>query len=158
MFEERFFALAPAAFGDLLDPQRIGVVYLGGVLLHAPVPGVPVSESPVISNQLQLLYAPGFLGGYWGCSHLWDDWDEEDPEALHITLDLAPAQAAERAVEWVTDQLRRPVARQEWTSLLRRTQQRWVLEDTGRELGRRGLGLLRRRAPDRTVRVRPGRR
>ena len=61
------------------------------------VPGVPRSERPVYRHQLQVLYAPGLLGGYWGCSHVWDDDDPADSESLHVTTDLTPEEAAESA-------------------------------------------------------------
>src|SRR3954453_6874177 len=34
----------------------------------------------------------------WGCSHIWDDYDPNDPEALNLTENLTPQEAAERAV------------------------------------------------------------
>ena len=80
-----------------------------------------------------MLFAPGFLGGYWGCSHLWDDFDPADPEALHVTGDLTPQKAAEAAVRWMAQQLHRPLVVQEWDNRLSGTKaRRWVLTDTGR--------------------------
>ena len=50
-----------------------------------------------------MLYAPGLLGGYWGCSLVWDDNDPADPESLHVTTDLIPEEAAESALAWFAD-------------------------------------------------------
>ena len=104
------------------------------------------------AHLLQVAYAPGFVGGYWGCSHIWDDFDSNDPEALFVAAELTPEQGAERGVAWLAEQLRRPRVRQEWRpSLLSRGAVRWVLTDTGRVLGGRRRPPRRRPAPDRDV-------
>lgn len=49
-----------------------------GCVMAVDVTGVPRSERPVYKNQLQVLDAPGLLGGYWGCSQVRDDYDPAD--------------------------------------------------------------------------------
>ena len=150
-FLARVRDLAPDALGGLV-PADDTLAYPYGCVLTVDVPGVPASEWPVYTNTLQVLYASGLLGGYWGCSHLWDDYDPEDPEALHVTEDLTPGQAAQRAVAWLAEQLRRPLVRQEWNARwygLGRS--RWVLTDTGRVVAGRHRPPRRRPEPDRVI-------
>ena len=146
-FLARVRELAPAALAGLVDPDDTDAIPYGCVLT-VDVPGVPASEWPAYSHMLQVLYAPGLLGGYWGCSHLWDDCDPDDPEALHVTDDLTPEQAAERAVYWLAEQLRRPLVRQEWNARWYGVGlSRWVLTDTGRVVAGRHRPPRRRPEP-----------
>lgn len=149
----RMRELASVALAGLVPPDNT-VAYPYGCLLTVDVPGVPASEWPVYTNTLQVLYAPGLLGGYWGCSHLWDDYDPADDESLHVTDDLPAELAAERAVAWLAEQLSRPLVRQEWDARwygLGRS--RWVLTDTGRVVAGSRRVPRRRPVPDRVVRV-----
>jgi hypothetical protein len=92
----RLDALLPGALMDRVGPEEVGSCGYGGVCVWLSVPDVPDGEAPVISNTLQVLYNAQFLG-YWGCGHLWDDYDERDPEHLHVEVgDLSPAQNAYR--------------------------------------------------------------
>jgi hypothetical protein len=147
----RLDSLLPEALGDRVDPTEVRSLDYGGVLIWLTVPDVPDGESPVISNHLQVLYNAQALGAYWGCSHLWDDYDKRDPEHLCVpTSGVAPEDAAERAAQWVKEQLRRPLVRQEWDRRGRTAARRWVLTDTGRVIGSRGSMFRHgRRAPDR---------
>lgn len=120
------------------------------------MPGVPDGEWPVITNHLQVLYAPNFLGGYWGCAHLWDDFDPDNPESMHYPWAVEPDEAADMAVGWISRQLRRPLVREEWDRKLLGGATRWVLTDTGRVVGRRGrLSARRRSRPDRLIHIAP---
>lgn len=103
---------APDLLGGLVDPDNTGAVPYG-CLLMVDVPGVLPSEWPVNTHLLQVMFAPGWVGGYWGCSHLWDDWDADDPEALVIDGEHSPEELGRRAVSWSAEQLRRPLVRQE---------------------------------------------
>jgi hypothetical protein len=38
----------------------------------------PDGELLVINNHIQVLCDGRVLGGYWGCSRVWDDFDEPD--------------------------------------------------------------------------------
>ncbi len=146
-------SLLPLALAGRVDPTEVGSLWYGGVIIWLTVPEVPDGERPVISNQLQVLYNAQALGAYWACSHLWDDYDERDPEHLHLpTAGLAPEEAAERAAEWLGAQLLRPLVRQEWDRWARPPAQRWVLTDTGAVIGQRGRVFRRsRRAPSRVI-------
>ena len=149
----RLDALLPAALAGRVEPDEVGSIAYGGVMIWLTVPGVPDSEWPVITNQLQVLYNAQSLGAYWGCSHLWDDYDEDNPEHLNVAAsDLEPESAAERAADWVAEQLHRPLVRQEWDRRGFFPAMQWVLADTGTVLGSRGWVFRRgRRAPDRII-------
>ncbi len=153
-FLARVRELGPTELGDLVEPDDTGAVPYGCVLT-VEVPGVPGSEWPVYTHMLQVMYAPGLLGGYWGCSHLWDDYDADDPEALHVPEELTAEQAAVRAVRWLAEQLRRPLLRQEWDGRWYGVgSSRWVLTDTGRVVAGRTRPPRRRPDPDRVVPLR----
>jgi hypothetical protein len=153
----RLDALLPDALGSRIEPSDVGSLWYGGVCIWLTVPNVPDGENPVISNTLQVLYNAQYLGAYWGCGHLWDDYDERDPEHLHVDAsNLSPEAAAELAAGWLRAQLDRPLVRQEWDRPLLAPAVRWVLADTGRVLGSRGHLLRRnRRSPDRVVSLSP---
>lgn len=142
--------LAPTVLGGLV-PSGNTAAYPYGCVIGVAVPGVPPSERPVHAHQLQVSYAPGFLGAYWGCLHLWDDFDPADPEALHVTTELRPDEAAERAVAWLAHELQRPRVREEWDRRWLGTSTRWVLADTGRVLGGRSRPPRGRPEPDRVI-------
>jgi hypothetical protein len=145
--------LLPSALAGLADPSEVGSLWYGGVLVWLTVPSVPDGEMPVINNTLQVSYSAGSLRAYWGCSHLWDDYDEHDPEHLaRETGELPPEAVADMAANWLTQQLRRPLVRQEWDRGPLGPAVRWVLADSGTERGGRGWLFRRRhRPPDRTV-------
>lgn len=156
----RLDSLLPVALDGRVDPTQVGSLWYGGVLVWLTVPDVPDGESPVIRNVLQVLYSPGWLGAYWGCSHLWDDYDENDPEHLNVSMSgSAPEDSAELAAHWLSEQPRRPLVRREWDPGGYPSAQEWVLTDTGTVIGSRGKisgsrGLVfrrERRAPDRIV-------
>jgi hypothetical protein len=120
-----------------------------GSVLTIDVPGVPAGERPVITNNLQVLWDGGLLGGNWGCGHLWDEFDERDEEALVVRgVSLTDEAAAEVAVDWLARQLRRPLDHEVWLHGDEVVFQRWVLSDSSREVGRRGR---RRRAQRRAT-------
>ena len=149
----RLDALLPGALMDRVDPEEVGSCWYGGACVWLSVPDVPDGEAPVISNTLQVLYNAQFLGAYWGCGHLWDDYDERDPEHLHVEVgDLSPERAAELAAAWLEAQLHRPLVRQEWDRPLLGPAVRWVLTDSDRVIGKRGFLLRRSQSlPDRVV-------
>ena len=155
--EERYLlrldALLPDALAGRVDLDEVGSIWYGGVLTWLTVPAVPSGEVPVINNHLQVLYNAQALGAYWGCSHLWDDYDDANPEHLaQPASNLTPEAAAERAAEWLSDQLRRHLVRQEWDRLGNSPAVRWVLADNGTVLGSRGWVFRRkRRGPDRVI-------
>jgi hypothetical protein len=156
-FLHRVRDLAPSILGDQVAPEAtVAFTELGRTLLVVEVPQVPGGETPVITNQLQVRLDERTLCGYWGCSHLWDDFDEPDPEALIVRgVPMTVEIMAEQAVDWLSEQLSRPVEFQEWSRRGRVVAERWVLKDTGRELGSRGSRLARRRPPDRVAQIRP---
>lgn len=82
-FVARLRDLAPQAVGDRVSAADTAL-FPYGCLVTVDVPDAPANEVPVYTHQLQVLFAPGLLGGYWGCSHLWGDYDPADPEALHV--------------------------------------------------------------------------
>lgn len=130
-FLERVRELAPDALGVRVQPHHTSALAYG-CLITVEVPDVPKSEWPVHTHLLQVMWDRDHLGGYWGCSHLWDDYDESHPSALNVTERLTPEQAAGRAIAWLAEQLRRPLLIQEWDRRLRsRPLRRWVLGDTG---------------------------
>lgn len=149
----RLAQLLPAAAGDRVSAHDVGQLQYGGVCAWITLPHVPAGEWPVIANTLQVLYDGRLLGAYWGCAHLWDEYDEQDPEHLHVDATaLTPERAAEVAAGWLARQLRRPLVRQEWDRRALGPALRWVLTDTGTVLGSRGRVLGRaRRPPDRVI-------
>ena len=131
-------------------PER--VVEPVGPLLAVDVPGVPDGEVPVINNHIYVLWDGGLLGGYWGCSHVWDDFDERDGEALVVSEPtMTDAEAAERAVAWLAQQLSRPLDVEVWRVGRLVVGRRWVLADSRSVLGARGL---RWRSPSSVERLR----
>lgn len=125
-----------------------------GPLLAVDVPGVPDGEVPVIDNHVSVLWDGSLLGGYWGCSHVWDDFDERDDEALVVSEPaMTDAEAAERAVAWLAQQLSRPLDEEIWRGGRLVVGRRWVLADTRMVLGARGF---RWGVPSAVTRLRPG--
>lgn len=99
----------------------------------------------------------GWLAGWWGDGHLFDDLDPGDTESLVVrgVRDLEP-RAAEIALQWLADQLARPMNVRQGLRKDRVIAQRWVLADTEREVAKWGKPPLRRRGtPDMTDPVRP---
>jgi hypothetical protein len=148
-------SLAPTQLGRLIVPTDTwAMVEPIGPLLAVDVPDVPDGEVPVINNHIQVLWDGGLLGGYWGCSHVWDDFDERDEEALVVPdANMTDAEAAERAVAWLAEQLSRPLDLEVWRAGGLVVGRRWVLADTRTALGARGL---RWRSPSSVTRLRPG--
>lgn len=66
----------------------------------------------------------------------------------------SPVDLADGAFGWLTQQLRRPVERLEFPTLVGRPQQRWRFADTGEELCRTGGRPRRRRRPTNVLQVR----
>lgn len=144
-------ALAPEALGSLVAPAATAAFPVG-CLITVDVPGIPPSESPVNAHQLQVMYESDWLAGYWGCSHLWDDWDPKDPDAWRVPESLGPQDAATLAIDWLATQLQRPLVRQDWRGQwLRRGRTRWVLTDTNRVIAGHRRVPRRWGMPDRYV-------
>lgn len=122
-------------------------------MLAVDLPDVPDGEMPVINNRIYVLWDGSLLGGYWGCSHVWDDFDERDDEALVMSdATMTDAEAAERAVAWLAQQLSRPLDQEVWRAGRLVVGRRWVLADTRSVLGARGF---RWGAPSSVTRLRP---
>jgi hypothetical protein len=126
------------------------------------VPGVPVgakvlqvafwTEGPWIEPS----GTPG-LQGVWRDQHMLDNYKTDDPECLTVVgVRADPENFGVWAADWLERQLRRPVVRDEWLAGNEVVATTWLLEDTGRVLGREGFRVnrIRRRAPDRRTRVR----
>jgi len=86
---------------------------------------------------LQLRLANKEFGGYWGddCA-IWEDYTPSAPGYINVQdAAAAPEQMAQRAADWITTQLSRPLLLEEHRSsalgLRRRT---WVFADTGERL------------------------
>ncbi len=150
--------IAPERLGGLIpSAQTWARIDLGGSLLAVDVPDVPDGELSVINNHIQVLWDEHALGGYWGCSHIWDDFDERDPEALVVRDEsIEDEEAAQKAVAWLAHQLSRPLDFQVWKRGNRVLARQWVLSDTGRVIGARGSWLFQRGAPTEVTRLRPG--
>jgi hypothetical protein len=152
-FLEQVRKLAPRHLADRVRPEDTAAVRYG-CLLTVEVPGVPKREWPVYTHLLQVMWQENHLGGYWGCSHLWDEYDPTEPSALDEAGRQAPDQAAAKATRWLAEQLHRPLVVEEWDRpLTSRPIRRWVLADTGDYVAGR-----RRRppgAPDRIVSLWP---
>jgi hypothetical protein len=151
--------LAPSILGDLVKPAQTEAHPAAwsratdrGVVLRVGVP----SLSPRTVD-LNARLDSGWLAGWWGDEYLFDDLDPGDKESLVVrgVRDLEP-HAAEIALQWLADQLARPMNVQQWLRKDRVIAQRWVLTDTEREVARWGKPPLRRRdTPDMTDPVRP---
>lgn len=147
--------LAAERLVGLIAPDHTWSMEYSGALLVVDVPEVPDGEAPTIRNHIQVLWDGRTLGGYWGCSHLWDDFDEQDEEALVVRgVPMTGEQAADVAVGWLAGQLRRPLDLEVWERGGRRAR-RWVLADTGSVLGSRGGWFTRRGEPTAVTRLRP---
>jgi hypothetical protein len=154
-FLERVRALAPERLGHLIEAGDTWETDYAGCLLMVDLPGIPDGGLRGTNNHIQVAWEDGVLGGYWGDVHLWDGFDERDEEALVVRgPTLTDAEAAEAAVAWLARQLSRPLDHQVWKED-RVVGQRWVLVDTGREVGRRGSRLARRGSPTVVTRLRP---
>jgi hypothetical protein len=155
-FLERVRALAPEELGQLIEPGETREFDYAGSLLMVDVPDVPDGKWPVIYNHIQVRWDDGFLGGCWGDTYLWDDFDPRDEEALIVRgLLMTDEEAAEAAVAWLARQLSRPLDHQVWKKGAQVVAQRWVLADTGREVGRRGSRRARHGSPTLVTRLRP---
>ena len=148
---------ATVVLGDLVPPDATwSLGDFGDGLLVVDVPGLPASEHPVINSSIQVLWERGSLRGYWGCAHLFDDFDPADSEALLIQgLPLDEGQAADLAVDWFAHELRRPLVFQTWDKGDQVVAQRWVLSDTDRVLGAKGSRWAMRGTPTAVAEVRP---
>jgi hypothetical protein len=155
-FLQRVRDLAPERLGHLLGSGETWETDYAGCLLIVDVPQVPDGKWPVITNHIQVRWDDGLLGGYWGDAYLWDDFDPRDEEALVVRgVPMTDAQAAETAVDWLARQLSRPLDHQVWKNGGQTRGQRWVLADTGREIGRHGSRRARRGPPTLATRLRP---
>ncbi|PWC04213.1 hypothetical protein [Agromyces badenianii] len=100
---------------------------------------------------LWLAYHPAehSLIGCWGDDYVLDDYDPSDAEQLTITGENESAEFfAERASEWISHQLARPVSREWWGG----KQSRWVFDDSGSTFwGYVSRRRLARGAPTRRV-------
>lgn len=122
----------------------------------ADLSDIPDGEMPVITNHIQILWNSDTLGGYWGCTHLWDDFDERKKETLVVRgVPMSDAEAAEQAMGWLHRQLSRPIDMEVWKSGDRVVARRWVLSDTGYVIGKRGRWQWRRRPPAEVIPLRP---
>jgi hypothetical protein len=155
-FLDRVRALAPGRLDHIVEPGDTWETEYAGCLLMVDVPIVPNGGLRGTNNHLQVAWEDGVLGGYWGDDHLWDGFDERDDEALVVRgLTLTDEEAADAAVAWLTRQLSRPLDHQIWKKADQVVAQRWVLADTGREIGRRGSRRARRQSPTLVTRLRP---
>lgn len=103
-----------------------------------------------------MLWEGGSLRGYWGCAHLFDDFDPADTEALLVQgLTLDEGQAADLAVDWFVHELRRPLVSQTWAKGDQVVAQRWVLSHTDRVLGAKGSRWAMRGTPTAVTELRP---
>ena len=148
---------AALALGGLVPADETWALGdFGDGLLVVDVPHLPASEQPVINSSIQVLWERGSLRGYWGCGHLFDDFDPADKEALLLQgLPLDDAKAADMAVDWLVHELRRPLVFQTWTKGEQVVAQRWVLTDTDRVLGAKGSRWAMRGTPTAVSEVRP---
>ncbi|GAA3177935.1 hypothetical protein GCM10010531_34690 [Blastococcus jejuensis] len=155
-FLRRVRTLASELLVHLVEPGETWETDYAGCLLMVDLPEVPDGKWPVITNHIQVRWDDGFLGGYWGDTYLWDDFDERDEEALVVRgVPMTDDEAAEVAVSWLARQLRRPLDHQVWKKGDRVVAEKWVLSDTGREVGRRGGRRASRGSPTSTTRLRP---
>ncbi len=138
-FLERVRSLAPERLGHLVEPGATWETDYAGCLLIVDVPEVGDDRFRIVYNHLQIRWDHGVLGGYWGDSYLWDEFDERDDEALHVRgLPLSDEQAADAALDWLARQLSRPLDHQIWMQNEEVVAERWIVADTGLEIGRRG--------------------
>ena len=156
-FLEQARRVAPSLLDQLVRPvDTWGMGEPIGPLLAVDVPDVPDGEVPVINNHIYVRWDGQLLGGYWGCSHVWDDFDERDEEALVVSdASMTDSEAAARAVAWLAQQLSRPLDVEVWRAGRLLLGRRWVLTDTGTVLGARGL---RPGSPSSVTRLRPAHR
>lgn len=155
-FLDRVRALASERLAHLVGPGETWETDYAGCLLMVDVPEVPDGKWPVITNRIQIRWDDGLLGGYWGDTYLWDDFDERDEEALVVRgVPMTDDEAAEVAVSWLARQLSRPLDHQVWKRDDRVVAEELVLSDTGREVGRRGSKRARRGSPTLITRLRP---
>ena len=150
--------LAPTLLGALVPETATWAVGgFGDGLLVVEVPDVPTGENPVINNSIQVMWDRATLGGYWGCAHLFDDFDSKDDESLFVDAGVSGHDdAASTALAWIAAQLRRPLHVETWRKGDQVVAERWVLVDTGREIGQRGSRWAMRRGPSKVSRLRPG--
>ncbi|MGY1717638.1 hypothetical protein ACI8AG_01120 [Blastococcus sp. SYSU DS0552] len=156
-FLEQARRVAPSQLDQLVRPvDTWGMAEPIGPLLAVDVPDVPDGEVPVINNHVYVRWGGQLLGGYWGCSHVWDDFDERDEEALVVSgATMTDAEAATRAVTWLAQQLSRPLDLEVWRAGRFVLGRRWVLADTRTALGARGC---RWGSPSSVTRLRPDQR
>jgi hypothetical protein len=107
--------------------------------------------------------APVLQAGYTdddGSFYLLGGWETFgfvlDPPTRYELADPAatPVDLADSTFEWLTEQLRRPVRRLEFPTLIGGVQVRWQFADTSEGLCRTGPWLRRRRWPTQVTQVR----
>lgn len=152
-FLARVRELAPAALGERVTADHTSTS--PDSILGIDLPGV--DPWPRCTNHLQVTWEDEVLGGSWGNTYSWGEYDPDDADVLYVDEELTPQEAAERAVEWLAAQLRRPLVRQEWDRRWSSTPlQRWVLSDNDHWVAGTSRRPWRRRPPDRTMSFRPG--
>lgn len=106
--------------------------------------------------QLQVLWNGSAVQGYWGDGFFWDGFHPDYDEILNIEdpsmTDLA---AAERTVEWLQEQLSRPLELRQWDRPDGKPAFELWLTDIGGRIPSRGWPWQRRGAPTTVTRVRP---
>lgn len=147
--------LAPARLGGLIAPEDTAHYddVPGGLLVLDPMP-LP----PEVTITLQVNWSDDVLGGYWTDGHLWDD-SLNNVEALVIRgRHLDAREAAGLAINWLVQQLSRPVTHDLWEGPDgSHLADRWTLADTGRVLAQQGRKAVMKNDATSTTQVRPSR-
>lgn len=151
-----------AATSGLLDvePAATHVHVLGDIplVVCVKVPGMADADGQValqVGWDAAASDDPLFVGEWTGeHDFVIDGWDQVDIDVTGV--EPTPGQMADRAFEWLTDQLRHPVVRLDWDSGTGSPRSEWYLADTGRRLWEDGFRRRRSlRRPWRRVDPRP---
>ncbi|TKV58615.1 hypothetical protein FDO65_13860 [Nakamurella flava] len=105
---------------------------------------------------LQVLWNGSALQGYWGDGYLWDGFHPDYDEILNVhDPSMTDVEAAERTVEWLQEQLSRPLELRQWERPDGTTSSELWLTDIGGRISSHGRPWRRRGEPTRVTRVRP---
>lgn len=147
----------PGATGHIQPGSEMN--FGGSLLLVNVIDDVTYRELTPRSSwilQLQVLWNGNALQGYWGDAYYWDGFHPDCDGVLDVhDPSMTDAAAAERTVEWLHEQLSRPLELRRWDRPEGRPAFEMRLTDTGARVSDQGWPWHRRGDPISVTQVRP---
>jgi hypothetical protein len=127
---------ASATWQDLNVPTQNTQAWTDRDALYVHVDLVDRDENLVYAT-LRIDFDGDIAAGHWGDAQFQEPIASAGVDTFHA--EGTPTALAQAAVAWISEQLRRPVERLEW-STKNGAERLWRFADTGRELARRNSG------------------